>query len=34
MKFLIAPDDFNNEMMLNKYERANAYLILEYENLQ
>lgn len=30
----IAPDDFDDERMLNKYERANAYLILEYENLQ
>lgn len=30
----IDPDDFVDETMLNKYERANAYLILEYENLQ
>ncbi|MDY4575532.1 MAG: YARHG domain-containing protein [Intestinibacter sp.] len=30
----IDPDDFDDERMLNKYERANAYLILEYENLQ
>lgn len=30
----IDPDDFNDETMLNKYERANAYLILEYENLE
>lgn len=27
----IAPDDFNDDRMLNKYERANAYLILDYE---
>lgn len=30
----IEPDDFLDNDRLNKYERANAYLILEYENLK